>query len=78
MQLRTIDLPLTTTTTYTHYAQIGATSQLKLTVNFRQSEKLLKELDAARELDLTPQAGGKDKPAGETVEDAKKRAALEI
>ena len=78
MQLRPIDLPLTISTTYTHYAQIGATSQLKLSVAFRQSEKLMKELDAARELDLTDQGGGKDKPAGETVEDAKKRAATEI
>ena len=68
MQLRPIDLPLTTTTTYTHYAQIGATSQLKLFVNFRQSEKLMKELDAARELDLTEQGGGKDKPPEETEE----------
>lgn len=78
VQLRPIDLPLTTTSTYTHYAQIGATSQLKLTINFRQSEKLMKELDAARELDLTDQGGGKDQPVGETAQDAKVRAAKEI
>ena len=51
--LKPIDLPLMLgEKKYVHWAQMGPTSQLKLTVGLRQSEKLKKEVEANRTVNL--------------------------
>lgn len=49
IQLKPIDLPLTINGSYTHFVQIGETSQLKLSLDYRQSEKLIAEENKIRE-----------------------------
>ena len=51
--LKPIDLPLMLgEKKYVHWAQMGPTSQLKLTVGLRQSDKLKKEVEANRTVNL--------------------------
>jgi hypothetical protein len=76
VQLKPIDLPLTTTQEYVHWAQIGTTSQLKLIINLKQNEKLMKEIDANRKLDVSDQAGGANAQAN--PEDEKKKIVAAI
>ena len=73
--LKPIDLPLTTTQEYVHWAQIGTTSQIKIVINLKQSEKLMKEIEATRSPDM--QVGGE---GGDTIdpEVEKKKIVQEI
>ena len=73
--LKPIDLPLTTTQEYIHWAQIGTTSQIKIVINLKQSEKLMKEIDANRTPDM--QVGGEG-PATVDPEVEKRKIVQEI
>ena len=83
IQLKPIDLPLSTTGTYTHFTQIGQTSQLKLLLGLKQSEKLMAEhrkLQKKKLGELQEQGASKNKELADIVspEEEQKRAAAEV
>jgi hypothetical protein len=47
---------------YVHWAQMGPTSQIKLTVGLRQSDKLKKEVEANRTVNLKTEDAKEGEP----------------
>ena len=75
IQLKPIDLPLSLSGAYIHYVQIGNSSQLKVAVELRQSEKLLKEVEEQLATQYLEQGykGEKKEVAALSAEAEKKR-----
>lgn len=61
IHVKPIDLPLSTNGTYTHFVQLGETSQIKLLLGLSQSQKLVEEQSKLRLKKLGQQEQGTEK-----------------
>ena len=71
-----MELPLINNITYTHWAQLGKTSQLKLDITLRQTEKLINQMNKLKNIDFSAKNTNPDKQV--SAEEAKAKIAAQI